>query len=792
MKPIKIKLKPNYRPSVTAAKGAGTRTAPKKFHFLSDSVRYKLEQALLEGRSLGLIWATLPALSLFVRLYGEDIARGITANLDNALKSLAGAEIRAYRFLFVEKVDEASFIVLFYNGPLDLESLKDMAMRLRLSVRHKVNQEVVKLTGQNLDVAVGCSLVAPSAGQNLEAQVFNALCDARRLAEGTLNLSDLSLMSEFRELIRTPQLYSVYQPIVNLSSAEVMGWEALARGPAEGNFASPKVMFDFAEEVGSIFALEQACREQAVQGVGPLKPGQKLFLNIHPQTMGDPGFRSGETLRLIERHGLKPSNVVFEITERHSIQDFTLFHRTLEHYRDQGYLVAIDDVGTGYSGLCRIAELRPDFMKVDMSLVSGIDTNPVQRALLESLVTLAEKTGSSIIAEGIETATELSSLMSMGVHYGQGFFLARPASPKPQPACNMPLLLDMKKRGATDFKCSIPVRDLVETVAQVGLETKVREVKDILDSQPMSGVVVVEEQTPVGLVMSHTLDRKLGTYYGTALYWERSVSKLMDSSPLIVEGNTPAERVAGTAMARERFKIFDHIIVTESGQLLGVVSVQKMLDTLARVQVEMAKGANPLSGLPGNVALEQEIERRCGGDANVSIIYVDLDNFKVYNDTYGFDSGDKMIRLLADILVWSAQRHGGSDTFVGHIGGDDLVVICQPVRADRICRGVIRCFARLVRKLYRREDLELGYVLGKGRDGQPGKYPLVTVSLGIIDCQGVSDLSLISRRAAEVKRYAKSFPGNVYVRDRRGPLCPESQNGLTVCQSDSPQEICKT
>ena len=758
------------------------------FSFLDAEVRVSLEHALAQDRHLGLIWASIPNLSVFIKLYGQAVVQSIVTHLSEALEGQAQEVIPNREIFFVEQVDDSSCLLLFANGPLDMDALMDMALRLRFNVRHLVNQEVVRLTGQKMNLSVGCAMVAPSEHESLENRVFHALCDARQLAEGTMNLNNLSLMDEFRSLISVPLLNMVYQPIIDLRRGEVLGWEALARGPAAGNFSSPKNMFDFAEEVGLVFRLEQTCREQAVKNLGEMKTDQKLFLNIHPQTMGDPAFRSGETLHLLADHGLKPSNVVFEITERHSVNDFTLFYRTLEHYRSQGYLVAIDDVGTGYSGLSRIAELRPDFMKVDMSLVQGIDTNPVQRALMESLVTLAEKIGCSLIAEGIERETELSSLMSMGVHFAQGFYLARPASPKPQPSTELPFLLETQKSSLNEMKCSIPVRDLAESVPQVGPETKVKEVKSILDNQPISGVVVVDKGRPIGLIMSHRLDRKLGTYYGTALYYERSVTKLMDAEPLMAEGHTPVERVAGNAMARERFKIFDHIIVTENGSLRGVVSVQKMLDTLARVQVEMAKGANPLSGLPGNVALEMEIEKRCSSEQGQALIYVDLDNFKVYNDIYGFDSGDKMIRLVADILVWSSRRHGGNDIFVGHVGGDDFVAICDPDKAERICFGVIRCFGRLVRRLYRVEDVIRGYVEGKSRSGVPGRFPLVTVSLGIVNCAGRCDIGVISRRAAEVKRYAKSLPGNVFVHDRRGILSDDGQTEIleeNECEFDT-------
>lgn len=731
--------------------------------------RARLEQSLARGESVGLLWVDLTGFALFERLYGEHTGACVSEHLHRILEEELARMLGPGGLFLVEGMGRAAFITIFCAQTMDLRELADVAMRLKLSVRTALNREVISLTGQSLSLKIGYALLPACRGRELEHAIYNAISDAREVADGTLDPSKLALMEEFRQVIERPLLKAVYQPIVDLRTSAILGWESLARGPAGSHFAQPSIMFDFADEVGRIFPLERCCREQAISSLGPLRPGQKLFLNIHPQTLGDPSFRSGETLRLLEAHGLAPYQVVFEITERHSVKDFTLFHRTLEHYRRQGYQVAIDDVGTGYSGLSRLAEVRPDYIKVDMGLVRGIDANPIQRALIETMVTFADNIGCGIICEGIETETELTSLIGMGVHFGQGFYLGRPAAPKPQLAVRLPSRVEIGP-GSGDWKCSIPVRELAEPAHQVAPDTRTRAVKDLLDSQPISGVVVVEDRRPLGLVMSHNLDRQLGTYFGTSLYYERSIDRLMDTSPLSVDGSTPVELVASTAMRRERFKLYDHIIVTEGGLIYGVVSVQKMLDALARVQVEMARGMSPLTGLPGNVALEREIERRMRSGRPSSFIYADLDHFKVYNDSYGFESGDKMILFTSRILTWAARRHGGKDAFVGHVGGDDFVAAVDSSRAERVCLAVVRCFGRLVGQFYSPEDRQRCFVQGKDRQGVCRRFPLVSVSLGIVDCQGPCDMTQIGLRAAELKKYAKGKPGNVYVRDRRAPL----------------------
>ena len=184
----------------------------------------------------------------------------------------------------------------------------------------------------------------------------------------------------------------------------------------------------------------------------------------------------------------------------------------------------------------------------------------------------------------------------------------------------------------------------------------------------------------------------------------------------------------------------------------------------------MAKGTNPLTGLPGNVAIEQEVESRIAQNRKFSIIYADLDNFKVYNDTYGFKNGDGVIKLAADIMSWATRKHAGQEARLCHIGGDDFVLITSPESVEKICRSIHRCFGRLVNRCYCPEDRTRGWIKARGRDGKERNYPLISISLGVIEICGQCSLMEIGERAAHVKKFAKSRPGNSVAIDRRPPL----------------------
>ncbi|RIX46509.1 EAL domain-containing protein [Paenibacillus nanensis] len=228
-------------------------------------------------------------------------------------------------------------------------------------------------------------------------------------------------------ILNGKQIYPVYQPIISVNRMEIFGFEALTRLHDANVFKGPLELFQFAGEEEKMYSLEKLARELSIDGCQSLKPNQKLFINVMAQIMEDPGFSPGQTIDLLEKHHLSPEQVVFEITERSSIEDFPSVKKTLEHYRNQGYQIAIDDVGAGYSSLQSVVELRPDYLKVDRSIISHIHQDDVKKHVLHTLQEVGAKLGVSLIAEGIEQQEELDVLTQMGIPYAQGYLLGRPA-----------------------------------------------------------------------------------------------------------------------------------------------------------------------------------------------------------------------------------------------------------------------------------------------------------------------------------------------------------------------------
>lgn len=197
-------------------------------------------------------------------------------------------------------------------------------------------------------------------------------------------------------------------------------------------------------------------------------------------------------------------------------------------------------------------------------------------------------------------------------------------------------------------------------------------------------------------------------------------------------------------------------------------------ELLARIKGHLRRASaqpvrSPLTGLPGNILLTEEIKYRLRSASSFAILYIDLDNFKAFNDTYGPARGDRVIRLVADLLNEVVQKYGTGTDFIGHIGGDDFAVLTSPDMVHDLCVNLLGTFDERVRGLYDETDLERGYLLGVDRQGVPRRFPIISISIGVVTNRHrqFTDVEEISRVAAEMKQFAKQQPGSAYAIDGR-------------------------
>jgi EAL domain-containing protein (putative c-di-GMP-specific phosphodiesterase class I) len=256
-------------------------------------------------------------------------------------------------------------------------------------------------------------------------QVRAAVEEARRDADLSERVAQRERRHRFMHVLVSEQVHSVYEPIVEVASRTVFGYEALARGPAGTEFQSPIALFERASEENLVFELDALCRRRGLEGALDLPQGTKLFLNFRPTTIHDPSFRADVLRKTLDRCRLSPSDIVFEISEQESIDNYWLFREVRDYYANLGFQIALDDTGAGYASLEAVMELTPEYIKVDRAFVQGIDQDPSRQELLKALHAVANRIGSRIIAEGLDTLEELNTLGELGIPYGQGWLFGK-------------------------------------------------------------------------------------------------------------------------------------------------------------------------------------------------------------------------------------------------------------------------------------------------------------------------------------------------------------------------------
>ena len=319
--------------------------------------------------------------------------------------------------------------------PLSEEDVARVRGRLRRGLKLHLARVLPRDVLDRFAAYVGAAMMTADPDVRLERIVYRSLDEAFADALAEKANEDRGFADELSRILKNGLVRSVYQPVVDVTSRRTIGFEALSRVPRDC-FDSVDLLFKAAHEHDALFSLERLCRLRAVEGAPALGRDGMLFLNVEPDALHDPEFTDGTFLKRLSTAGLSPSQVVLEMTEHSRVRDFTAFRRTLVDLRASGFRLAMDDVGSGYAGLQSIAEIAPEFIKVDMTLVRDLDSSPIKRELIATIRRFADATGIGVIAEGVERVGEMVSLMEAGVRFAQGYLFAKPDAPPALPDWN--------------------------------------------------------------------------------------------------------------------------------------------------------------------------------------------------------------------------------------------------------------------------------------------------------------------------------------------------------------------
>ncbi len=391
-------------------------------------------------------------------------------------------------------------------------------------------------------------------------------------------------------IIKSQAISTVFQPIISLRDGSVLGHEALSRITCDTDIKTIDSLFQIADGLGKLWELELLCRTKALEAaykfmVPPYD--MKLFLNVNPNVIHDSKFKSGFTSEFLKQYQRKPENIVFEITEKNVVKDSESFISTIEHYKSQEFVIAIDDAGAGYSGLNLINDIRPSYIKIDMKLIRGIDTDSMKQSLVRGLVEMSKGTKIRLIAEGIETFQELDMLVQIGVPYGQGYFIQMPSPEIQKIGSDILRSIYVTNNGRNHIgvvpntnlaTANLALKHISKQVNVISSKTSIRYALGILKkSSDAYGLCIVDKGIPVGVLTLEKLIRKLGKQFDYLYYKNKPVSELMEKDFPVLDQETPLSIATYLVSSYKDKKLYDFVVLTENDNYVGIVTIRDLL-----------------------------------------------------------------------------------------------------------------------------------------------------------------------------------------------------------------------
>jgi diguanylate cyclase (GGDEF)-like protein len=589
-------------------------------------------------------------------------------------------------------------------------------------------------------------------------------------------------LSRLDHILAERRLSAIFQPVIHMEQSAIIGYEGLIRGPSDGPLHSPAMLFQAARECGLTMEIEYLSRSIVLSTFAQLGIPGKLFLNVSPETLLLEGWRGGETLRCMSEAGLQPQQVVIELTENSPTLDYAVLREATRHYRAMGFEIAMDDLGEGFSSLRLWSELRPDYVKIDKHFIQNINLDPVKLQFVQSIQEIAKNAGCRVIAEGIETHAELLTVKELGVALGQGYHFAHP-QPRPESDLRPEIRETLKGVAGTlrspanqYLKKNVTVANLLKCINPVASSTTNAEVFSLFeDNLALYSIPVVDNGIPVGLINRYAMCDTFAKSFSKELYGRRPCTLMMDREPLVVERTVSLQELSSLILDMEPYHLASGFIVTDRGSYLGMGSGHDLLREITQMQIAAARHSNPLTQLPGNVPINEHIDRLLQSGESFCACYFDLDHFKPYNDVYGFRKGDDVIKHLSRLLQEMVQPELD---FVGHIGGDDFIVLFLSEDWHARCYSLLQQFSNSVAAHYEAKDMETGGIEAEDRQGNRTFHPLMSLSAGAvwINPDHFASHHEVAAAASSAKKQAKKTRGNTLFLDRRDyPPCRYDQ-----------------
>ena len=530
-----------------------------------------------------------------------------------------------------------------------------------------------------------------------------------------------------------------FQPIVNIHTGEIYAVEALLRNYQEIGFKSIFSLFDSLYNEKLLYPFDIKLRKKAIQKFTTIHNYKDihLFYNLDNRLFSTNHIASSNTASILNEFHVNKENICFEISERHEISSEFNLEKVLQHYKDENYSIAVDDFGVGYSGYKLLYDSTPDFIKIDRFFLQNIENNLKKKLMVRSITNLAIQLGVKVIAEGVETVEELLTCKEIGCHFVQGYLVQKPTKNTEEILLEYPHIQEFISQDRRNLK-NYTIENYTDKITPLDSKTKMNLVIEYFKENRETPIVPIINASlePIGILHESDIKEFLYSPFGISLLLNNENKKSRLKNMLRPCGSTDINSSINTIA-----ELFSNnpqsigILITKNSKYYGFLSARAIITIMNEENLLLARDQNPLTKLPGNAVIEQYLSQISQNSSAYLLCYFDLDNFKVFNDMYGFRNGDRVIQLFAGLL----KKNFSKDTFKAHIGGDDFFISFKSKTnlhfKDNIVeiQNLILEFAQSAKKFYSQEDQDKGYVKTKDRDGKKKKFPLLTVSASVLE-----------------------------------------------------------
>jgi len=580
-------------------------------------------------------------------------------------------------------------------------------------------------------------------------------------------------------------------PIVGVHSGRTLGVEAVVANAGDLGFASAQDLLDCAADAhmpddplrcdDCLAAVEARLHTLAVSLFArvPDRTSIKLFLAIDSRLFGRVDEMMDHLKALLAEHEIPSSAVVPALTERLAFINAEALAESDSPVRQgvariMGVLrglsgrLMVKDFGAGHATLPLLRVVRPDFVTLNPFFVKNVGGDRERKLMLNSLANLAHLMGIQMIAEGVASVQDYQVIRHAGCDYVQGSLVGGvvddPAKvPMDQDAVRVLNHADQRRLNSDVALISAETERMDPIILGTSMAAVFERFRFQKDQNFFPVVDSVGE--PVGIIRELDLKEYIYSLYGKELLSNRALGRTLDAfvaSCPVADVNSKAEKILEVFSASSGAEC---ILIVSERKYIGFMSATSLLRVINEKNLALARDQNPLSKLPGNTMINEYIaECIIDVNSNYILVYLDFDNFKPFNDKYGYRQGDRAITLFAELLRKLLPQ---GDVFVGHVGGDDFFVGLHEFRHDQavdLIKSMVTAFERDVESFYDEETRRLGYIFAKDREGVERKFPLLSASAAVVELPHghlAHTADEISGLIARLKKEAKAKPGKI-------------------------------